>query len=80
MSSNASADATLQSVPIPDIARITHVLDVALLLPEDCGVKKPLVDAIREVLLDYIARASVSVFLEDNVKYMPTEMLLNKKQ
>jgi hypothetical protein len=77
--SNASAEPTIPSVPIPNIVQITKVLDVALALPEDCEVKKPLVDAVREVLIDYVARASVAVFLEDNVKYMPTETLLARK-
>jgi hypothetical protein len=84
MSSNAANETpadppALPSVPIPEVCYITDVLDKALALPLTASVRKPLCDAIRDVLLDYIARSSVSVFLDDNVKYVPTEVMEQKK-
>lgn len=69
----------ISSVPIPEIVYITEVMDKALAIPETSSIRKPLCDAIRDVLLEYIARSSVAVFLEDNVKYTPTEVLAEKK-
>jgi hypothetical protein len=86
MSSNAANETpapvdppTLPSVPVPEVCYITDVLDKALLIPHTSSVRKPLCDAIREVLIEYVARSSVAVFLEDNVKYTPTEVLESKK-
>jgi hypothetical protein len=36
---------------------------------EDCPAKDALYTAVRDVLLDYIARASVSVFLDDHPEF-----------
>jgi len=69
----------ISSVPVPEIVYIVEVFDKALALPESVSVRKPLCDAIREVMIDYIARSSVSMFLEDNVKYTPPEVLANTR-
>ena len=53
----------------PEILFLTEFLDKALDLPESVTIRKPLIDAIREVLVEYIARAAVTVFLEENEKY-----------
>lgn len=83
MSSNAAATPaetpSVPSVPIPEVCYITEVMDKALLIPVSSSVRKPLCDAIREVLVEYIARSAVAIFLEDNVKYTPTEVLENRK-
>ena len=36
---------------------------------EECPAKDVLYTAVRDVLLDYIARASVSVFLDDHPEF-----------
>jgi len=36
---------------------------------EDCPAKDALYTAVKDVLLDYIARASVSVFLDDHPEF-----------
>lgn len=80
--SNASASAdppALPAVPIPEVCYITDVFDKALAIPHSSPVRKPLCDAIRDVLIEYLARASVAMFLEDNVKYTPTEVLTEAK-
>jgi hypothetical protein len=81
MSTNAAPvdPPSVPAVPIPEVCYITDVLDKALLIPISSPVRKPLCDAIREVLIEYVARSAVAVFLEDNVKYTPTEVLETKK-
>lgn len=70
---------SVPSVPIPEVCYITEVLDKALAIPESATIRAPLCDAIREVLVEYIARSAIAVFLEDNVKYTPTEVMLARK-
>ena len=77
--SSAVVAETINSVPVPEILYLTEVFDKALSLPETVSVRKHLCDAIREVMIEYIARSSVSMFLEDNVKYTPPELLANQK-
>lgn len=69
----------IPAVPIPEVCYITDVFDKALAIPHTSSVRKPLCDAIREVLIEYLARSSVAMFLEDNVKYTPTEVLEQKR-
>jgi len=37
---------------------------------EDCPAKEALYTAVRDVLLDYIARASVAVFLDEHPEFV----------
>lgn len=54
-------EATNQSV-------LTKALEYVMSL-EECPAKDVLYTAVRDVLLDYIARASVSVFLDDHPEF-----------
>lgn len=74
-----SSTPSVPSVPIPEILYITEVFEKALAIPESVSLRKPLCDAIREVLVEYIARSAVAVFMEDNVKFVPTEVLEQKR-
>lgn len=73
------SSATVPAVPIPEVCYITDILDKALAIPVSSAVRTPLCDAIRAVLVDYIARSAISVFMEDNVKYVAEEVLVEKK-
>lgn len=61
---------THTSPSIPE--EITSLFDSALLLPEG-PIRTRLCDAIREVLVEHIARAAISKFLDDNAKYTSAE-------
>lgn len=78
--SNAAASSSSIPTPlsIPEVRQITDLFDKALTLPEG-QLKTNICDALREVLVDYIARAAVKVFFDDNVKYVATEVLAEKK-
>ena len=74
-----AATPSVSSVPIPEVCYITDLLDKALTIPESSAVRTPVCDALRAVLVDYIARSSIAVFMEDNVKYISEEALTSKK-
>lgn len=65
-------------VSSPEVERITALMDTALGYPES-PLKTAILDALREVLVDYLCRASVAVFLEDNVKYAHPDGVANAR-
>lgn len=75
----SAATPTVPTVPIPEVCYITDLLDKALAIPTTSAVRTPLCDALRSVLVDYIARSAISVFMEDNTKYVAEEVLVEKK-